>query len=56
MKSSVFKIDSDVRQGYVMSPWFFIVSMDEVMKMKTEEMERNFQRKVEKKHCLGSCM
>ena len=31
-ESELFKIDSEVRQGYIMSPWLFNLYMDGVMK------------------------
>ena len=39
-ESEWFRIDSGVRQGYIMSPWLFNVYMDGVMKEVKMEMGR----------------
>ena len=50
-ESEQFRIDSGVRQGYIMSTWLFNVYMDGVMK-EGNELPRGW----ESGDCLASCM
>ena len=50
-ESEYFRINSDVRQGCIISTWSFNVYMDAVMKMKM-----GMGRREESEDCLSSCM
>ena len=47
-----FKINNGVRQGCIMSPWFFNVYMDVAIK----EVKMGMGRRGENGDCLVSCM
>ena len=51
-ESECFRIDCGVRLVCIMSPWFFNLHMDAVMK----EVKMGIGRKEESGDCLASCM
>ena len=59
VKSECFRIDSGVRQVYIMFPWLFNAYMDAVMeklKIGMGEREWDFRRMEESRNCLTFCM
>ena len=54
-ESNLFRIDSRVRQGCIMFPWFFNVYMDEVMEEVKIGMGRRGMRFLEsREQCVSS--
>ena len=51
-ESECFRIDSGVREACIMSPWFFNVYMNPVMK----EVKMGMERREASGNCLASCM
>ena len=56
VESEQFRIDSGVRQGFIMSPWFFNVYMYAAMKEVKMGMRRKGVRFLEEGRVEASCM